>query len=92
MPLPAERDCLYIPQTEYGPGLAFYRVRSPEGRKAHFKACKCVDDISPHGTENCGLNAIKSASEDFLKPAVTGYSYRCFARLRAIILPRVSDG
>ena len=46
----------------------------------------------PHGTENCGLNAIKSASEDFLKPAVTGYSYRCFARLRAIILPRVSDG
>lgn len=92
MPLSAERECLYIPQTEYGSGLAFYRVRAPEGRKAHFKACKCVDDISPHGTAKCGLNAIKSASEDFLKPAVTGYSYRCFARLRAIILPRVSDG
>lgn len=46
MPLSAERDCLYIPQTEYGSGLAFYRVRSPEGRKAHFKACKRFYDIS----------------------------------------------
>lgn len=36
MPLPAERDCLYIPQTEYGFGLAFYRVSSPEGRKGHL--------------------------------------------------------
>lgn len=40
--------------------------------KALYKACKCVDDISTHGTAKCGLNAIKSASEDFLKPAVTG--------------------
>lgn len=40
--------------------------------KALYKACKCVDDISTHGTENCGLMTIKSASEDFLKPAVIG--------------------
>ena len=60
--------------------------------KALYKACKRFYDISTHGTAKCGLNAIKSASEDFLKPAVTGYSFRCFARLRAIILPRVSDG
>ena len=91
MPLPAEGDCLYIPQTEYGSGLAFIVSGRRKAVKALYKACKCVDDISTHGTAKCGLNAIKSASEDFWKPAVTGYSFRCFARLRAIILPRVSD-
>ena len=92
MPLSAERECLYIPQTEYGSGLTFIVSGRRKAVKALYTACKRFYDISPHGTENCGLNAIKSASEDFLKPAVTGYSFRCFARLRAIILPRVSDG
>lgn len=72
MPLSAERDCPYIPQTEYGFNLAFIVSGRRKAVKALYKACKRVDDISPHGTENCGLNAIKSASEDFLKPAVIG--------------------
>ena len=40
--------------------------------KALYKACKRFYDIPSHGTAKCGLKAIKSASEDFLKPAVTG--------------------
>ena len=92
MPLSAERECLYIPQTEYGSGLAFIVSGRRKAVKAIYKACKRFYDIPSHGTAKCGLNAIKSASEDFLKPAVTGYSFRRFARLRAIILPRVSDG
>ena len=53
-------------------GLAFIVSGRRKAVKALYKACKRFYDISPHGTAKCGLNAIKSASEDFLKPAVTG--------------------
>lgn len=61
---------LYIPQTEYGFNLAFIVSGRRKAVKALYKACKRVDDISPHGTAKYGLNAAKSPSEDFLKPTV----------------------
>ena len=72
MPLSAERDCLYILQTEYGSGLVFIVSGRRKAVKALYKACKRFYDIPSHGTAKCGLKAIKSASEDFLKPAVIG--------------------
>ena len=46
MPLPAEGDCLYIPQTEYGSGLAFIVSGRRKAVKALYKACKRFYDIS----------------------------------------------
>lgn len=45
MPLSAERDCPYIPQTEYGFNLAFIVSGRRKAVKALYMACKCVDDI-----------------------------------------------
>ena len=93
MPLSAERECLYIPQTEYGSGLAFYRVRSPEGRKGHFKACKRFYDISSARNRELRFERHKIGLKRLFEACgYRKYRYRCFARLRAIILPRVSDG
>lgn len=65
MPLPAERDCLYIPQTEYGFNLAFIVSGRRKAVKALYKACKRVDDISPHGTAKYDLNAANRPQKTF---------------------------
>lgn len=45
MPLSAESDCLYIPQTEYGSGLTFIVSGRRKAVKALYKACKRFYDI-----------------------------------------------